>query len=263
MREDRKIIALGQAQCEISCLSRPASSDLAIFIHGHGCSKESFLSAFERPELRDFSLLAFDLPGFGASCRPADFSYSMEDLAAASEAVLNKFRKPRFHIVAHSMGCAVGLLLAGRIANQLISFINVSGCLTGDDCGLLTRKASTLPFEGFLQDSSYNRLMRAPRLNRLLRLEDSLPLALYQSARSLAGWADSGRLLDIFLGLRCNKAYVYGGDGRAPASLEGQDAVDLAAVADSGHFPMNENPDAFYPLLFRLLRRYSKGSRLP
>ncbi len=262
MREDRKTIAIDQAQCEISCISKPASSDLVIFIHGHGCSKESFLDAFERPELRDFSLLAFDLPGFGGSCRPDGFPYSMEAFAAVSEAVLNKFRKPRFHIVAHSMGGAVGLLLAARIANQLISFVNVAGCLTGDDCGLLTRKAASLPLEGFLQDSSYNRLLRAPRLNRLLRLEDSLPLAMYHSARSLAAWADSGALLDMFLNLRCRKAYIHGGDGRPPRSLAEQDAAELFAVPDSGHFPMNENPDAFYPLLFKLLRKYSRDARL-
>lgn len=262
MREERTTVAVGAASFDIACRTRSSSSDLAVFIHGLGCSKDSFRLAFERPELRDFSLLSFDLPGFGHSSKPEDFSYALEELALVSQAVLKKHRKPRFHVVAHSMGGAVGLLLAGGISNQLISFINIEGNLTRDDCGLLSRRASGLSFESFLQDPSFNRLHRSEKYNRHLALPQSLPLALYRSARSLCAWSDGGDLLRLFSGLRCRKAYVHGAESHAPAALAPLDGVEILAIPDSGHFPMNENPDAFYPLLGKLLRRYSRDSRL-
>lgn len=53
---------------------RAASDDLVIFIHGLGCSKETFENIWDCPALNGFSLLAYDMPGFGRSNRPKTFS---------------------------------------------------------------------------------------------------------------------------------------------------------------------------------------------
>ncbi|MDE1834638.1 MAG: hypothetical protein KGH64_04835 [Candidatus Micrarchaeota archaeon] len=64
-------------ELEISTKHRKAGKDYIVFIHGWGCSKESFDNAFSSPELKGFSLLSFDLLGCGSSTRPKDFSYAM------------------------------------------------------------------------------------------------------------------------------------------------------------------------------------------
>lgn len=56
-------------QYEISTRYRQGSEDLLIFMHGLGCSKNNFMQGWRHRALEEFSLLAFDFIGFGASCR--------------------------------------------------------------------------------------------------------------------------------------------------------------------------------------------------
>ena len=49
---------------DISARLRGSSDELILFIHGLGCSKESFDAAFDSPDFADFQLLAVDLVGF-------------------------------------------------------------------------------------------------------------------------------------------------------------------------------------------------------
>jgi pimeloyl-ACP methyl ester carboxylesterase len=119
MTESKINITVTGISCRIAIRYRSASPNLIYFLHGLGCSKDSFENVWKQPDFKDFSLLAMDLAGFGHSDRPIDFSYSMEDHAKVCETVLRTFSEPRVHIVAHSMGGAVGLLLADDILNRL------------------------------------------------------------------------------------------------------------------------------------------------
>jgi pimeloyl-ACP methyl ester carboxylesterase len=56
-----------------------------VFLHGLGGNGEAILGAVaDEPALGGHRSLLIDLPGHGASDRPADFSYSLDDHAAAS-----------------------------------------------------------------------------------------------------------------------------------------------------------------------------------
>jgi len=126
--------------------------EAVLFIHGLGCTKESFDTAWDYGLEEQVALVAVDLPGFGESSRPADFSYALEDHAAVVAEVLAALPAERLHVVAHSMGGAVALLLLrSRQAERIVSFINVEGNLIGEDCGLLSRPAAELGFERFEQ----------------------------------------------------------------------------------------------------------------
>ena len=84
--------------------------DLILFVHGLGCAKESFKSAWESTALEGFSLLAPDLPGHGET--PTEpWGCRMEDYAAFLKSVVIARRWERLHVVAHSMGGAAALLL--------------------------------------------------------------------------------------------------------------------------------------------------------
>ena len=80
---------LGPHQRKVAVWLRDAGDDLMIFVHGLGCSKLSWRSAWMRPELRDMSLLAIDLPGFGHSPCPEDFGCELEEHAEVLAGVVD------------------------------------------------------------------------------------------------------------------------------------------------------------------------------
>src|SRR5690348_16817461 len=58
----------------LSIKLRPAT-ELIVFLHGWGGSKDGFDDAFSSNKLQGYGICAMDLLGFGKSEKPADFSY--------------------------------------------------------------------------------------------------------------------------------------------------------------------------------------------
>ncbi|MBW2606528.1 MAG: alpha/beta hydrolase [Deltaproteobacteria bacterium] len=151
--ENRSIsIILNGITCEIASLLRECGEELIFLLHGLGCSKESFRDIWIRDEFKNYSILAIDLPGFGESSKPDDFSYKMDDHALVCAEVLKEFSSKQLHIVAHSMGGAIGLLLPPAVLNRTLSFANLEGNLIREDCGILSRKTIDHPFHEFEKD---------------------------------------------------------------------------------------------------------------
>ena len=201
-------VNLNGKEYNISLCYRSSSDDLIVFLHGLGCSKDSFQDVWNNKKFQGFSLLTFDLPGFGLSEKPDDFGFSMEEHAEVSHALLKHFPETRYHIVAHSMGGAVGILLAEYLRNSLFSFVNVEGNLTGDDCGRISRRTIGVSYEMFqkkmfpLFQKNFQGSSALP-----LSLDKASPLAFYRSSESLVAWSDSGKLLKKFQDLECEKVY--------------------------------------------------------
>jgi pimeloyl-ACP methyl ester carboxylesterase len=236
------------------------SSDWIMFIHGLGCTKESFDNLWEFTNLfKGFSLLAFDLLGFGNSSRPDDFSYTMEDQAGVCRTLLDKFKPDKIHIVAHSMGGAVGVLLAEKIGERVASFINVEGNLISEDCGPLSRKSISVSFEefnarGFDELKSLVRMSRDESSKRwLVWCEKSDSLAYYKTSRSLIEWSESGNLLKIFEKLKVKKAYLYGAKNSEMKIIDGLHTIRKIPISYSGHFCMIDNPKEFYSTIAEVL----------
>lgn len=240
---------------EISAVYRGGASDLIVFLHGLGCSKESFKGAWDAEELNGISLLALDLFGFGDSDRPSGFSYSMEDQADVCRRVIDYFTEKRIHLVAHSMGGAIGLLLADLIPERLSSYISVEGNLIGEDCSILSRGVANISFKEF-EEEYFSALKEGLREQPMpgLDLDRAHPEAFYKSATSLVKWSDSGRLMKLFKRLECNKSYFYGEHNSGMVVLEKLEQFQTISVEESGHFPMNENPGDFYLKLKRFLQ---------
>ncbi len=128
-------------QVNLSTKFRNSNNELIFLIHGLGSSKESFEHIWDCSLFQDYSILTLDLVGFGNSSKPNDFSYTMEEQAEICKLLLDEFEHPKIHIVAHSMGGAVGLLLVESLKDRLISFINIEGNLVGEDCRLVSKRA--------------------------------------------------------------------------------------------------------------------------
>lgn len=239
---------------EIVAGARDAGEDLLFFVHGLGCSKDSFHHFWNRSDFDDYSVLAPDLVGFGDSAKSESFSYTMEAQARICAEILTKFSDKNLHIIAHSMGGAVALLLPDEILNGAKTFVNVEGNLIGADCGIASRKIISVSPAVFESDilpelrDKFNSLGEG-----YAAMDSASAYALYQSAESLVAWSDSNKLLEVFLALPCRKAYFYGEENAEHLTVASVGDVPKVKIKQSGHFPMNDNPEDFYDELYKFV----------
>jgi pimeloyl-ACP methyl ester carboxylesterase len=248
------------ADFTIASRLRDTGGDLIFFIHGLGCAKEHFDEAWGAGELEKFALLAIDLPGFGDSSKPENFSYGLSDHAKICGKILALFPGRGLHIVGHSMGGAIGVLAAESVRTRLKSFVNVEGNLIGHD-STVSRSSALLTLHEF-RTRELPRMLLSTSMSpepgmrlwsRCIRKAD--PRGFYLSSLSLTEWSDRGVLLKKFAGLECRKIYVYGERDRFLKVLARLDGIPTAEISGSGHFPMNDNPGEFYSLLADFVKK--------
>lgn len=237
---------------------RSRRGDLLLCLHGLGCAKESFESAFTAAPLADLPICAFDFPGHGGSAA-ARTEHTIEAYADLTVRVVRALAPRRLFLVAHSMGGAVGVLAAPRLLPALAGFVNIEGNLVGRDCGLVSRGAAGWPLAEFVarEFPRFRAALQASRQPALrawagwYRRAD--PVALHQAARSLVGWSDREVLLPRFTSLDCPAGYLYGA-GSDPPGL-GLAGMPVVEIPGSGHFPMVDNPEALWRAVAELLPR--------
>ncbi|MBT8226818.1 MAG: alpha/beta hydrolase [Dactylosporangium sp.] len=228
---------------------RSGDGALVVLLHGLGCGRASFDSAFHSPRLRGLALCAIDLPGHGSSTSLGGDS-TIDRYAQVVAAIIDRLAPPRIHLVCHSLGGAVGLLVAaGR--TDLASFVSIEGNLVPDDCDLASRHTAGQSRDAFVGTgfaSFVEDLRRSPRVDHrawaawYARCD---PAAVHAAARSLVDWSDGGTLCEMFLALP-TRSYVHGSASDiahlAPV-LAGQ---EVRSIPGSGHFPMVDNPAALW-----------------
>lgn len=226
---------------------REQGDELLLFLHGLGCSRGSFKDIWSRDEFKDYSIMTLDFIGFGDSSKSDTFSYEMEDQASICAEVLSNIDSQKIHIIAHSMGGAIGLLLPPDLLDSALTFSNLEGNLSPEDCGIVSRKTVTVSYDEFVKDvmPEFKNLSESLGKGRFF-LDSSLPTAFYKSAESLVRWSDSGKLLSRFKNLSCRKAYFYGEDNTETTGLHRLDNIEKIMIPRGGHFMMNDNPDECY-----------------
>lgn len=231
---------------------RDTGPDLVLFVHGLGCSKESWRQAWSAAPLYGHALLAIDLPGFGASPRPAGFSYDLADQAELLASIINLHASRRVRLVAHSMGAAIASLLPEPVARRVDNLVIVEGRLVSSSCGIAAIAAGVdarrFETEVFPQ---FRRRVAADR-RAAFDLDRADPEAFYRSSRSLIEWTAGDGLVPRLAAFNCPTAFVYGSDNRHLGELQLLDPGVLHEIGDAGHFVMNERPEEFYALLARL-----------
>ncbi|OGK21742.1 hypothetical protein A3C23_00215 [Candidatus Roizmanbacteria bacterium RIFCSPHIGHO2_02_FULL_37_13b] len=254
-----QIIYLGDKKYRLSTKYRHTSMDLIFLIHGLGCIKESFDDIWNYDYFSKYSILVPDLMGFGSSSKPLDFSYTLINQANVLKKLLDKYEIEQIHIVAHSMGGAIGIMLTDFIINKLRTFINVEGNLIMEDCGLISKKTTSVSFEIF-ESKTFQELrdtfIRSPNVGSRLWAtwsQKASPIAFYKSAQSLVNGRESGTLLKKFLAMKTNKYYFYGSENKKMAILDKIPKVSTVEIRNSGHFVMNDNPEEFYRKLSEVI----------
>jgi pimeloyl-ACP methyl ester carboxylesterase len=189
-----------------------------------------------------------DMAGFGDSCEPEDYSYSMEDQAAICDALIAKHSRPNLHVVAHSMGVAVALLFAAHTYEKVRSFANIEGNLIGEDCDMLSRRIAERSYDEY-ESRMFDKQKTRFRSDILLRFDTTTPRAVYNSSVSLVQWSDSGELLRRYNELPCRKMYFWGERNADMPVLDKLRAEEKCMISGSGHAMMIENPEEFYAKL--------------
>lgn len=250
----------------ISADYKKGGKALLLLLHGLGCTKESFKDIWNRKEFDDYSILAIDILGFGDSAKPQDFSYLLEDQATLIKSLLDLLvSHDNILVVGHSMGGSIGLLLTEMLGNKVEAFINLEGNLVSEDCGLLSRKTTSVSlneFKNHVFDELREKFKTSPHKASQIWAawsEKADPLAFYRSAASLVQWSDSGILLEKFLKLPAKKYYLSGDREkqtlRKGKMFERLKHIPLIEIPNSGHFMMNDNPEDFYRILGETIKR--------
>jgi pimeloyl-ACP methyl ester carboxylesterase len=228
---------------EISYFLRRGSERSILFLHGLGCSKESFEAAFEPGTFPDdVTLIVPDLAGHGESSRPHEFAYSLESHAAVITRLLVEEDVRRPYVVGHSMGGAIGLLCAEK-RNDVAGFFCLEGNLIAQDC-TVARRVAGVP-EGVFVDRMFPLAPMRFRCRGLPTDPPASAIAFYRSAVSLVGWSESGLLLQKLLRLEGRKTYIHG-DKSSLEVLNRLRGVDVVSIRHVGHFMMLESPAETY-----------------
>ncbi len=243
---------IARQRIHFRCKFDPDAREAMLFIHGLACSLESFrhVSGFDYFPGR--SLLLIDLAGFGLSSKTEDFTYTMEDHAGLIEELLSLLPSWEWHIAAHSMGGAIALFFSAETYSRVRTFANIEGNLIAEDCGALSRGIAALPLNEY-RTGLFPAQLAEYRGHQQLRFEETNPLVVHRSARSLVHWSDSGELLSKFKTLECRKGYFFGEENQSMPVIGKLDGAKKYMIHNSGHAMTTENPAEFYARLARFI----------
>ncbi len=229
-----------------------------VFIHGFGSSKEFFRFAFDDPSLKEYPLVSLDLIGFGKSTKHENFSYEMSNQAAIMLQVLNQLEIDSFHLCGHSMGGLVAMEMINQSPPQVLSFINLEGNLTLDDC-FVTGKILDYTYDEFLDSGrgEFEQLL-IDYPSYLQEFQKSSSTALHKSADDTVRLSRNPQLLEDYISLPIKKCYIYGENnkGKYPAEqILFNRGVTIFYIAESDHEMAEQNPRHLYSVIQSFLKR--------
>ena len=232
-----------------------ASGPTVLFLHGLGSSSDDFAGAAEHPEMKTYRIEAIDLPGHRSSRwrRKSGADSVLACVELLSEYVAGHVNG-ELAIVGHSLGGAIGVLLAERLGDRCRGLIDIEGNLIDADCAALTRPTAARPdwerhelFQMIDEHLTGNPVGGTREyLDRYRRnVTDHHEWVAY--TRALEVHSAHGFLLERLLALECRRSYIYGADD-PPEVVEqlATHGVPATPIKGSGHWPMYANPDDLF-----------------
>jgi pimeloyl-ACP methyl ester carboxylesterase len=234
---------------EISAIHRSGRLAPLVFLHGFGSTKEDYADIVRHSVFDGHPFMAYDAPGCGQS-QCADLAkISIPFLVQVAISLLEQFRIERFHLIGHSMGGLTALMLAQEFPERIISFINIEGNISPEDC-FLSRQVIEYPHTdpNIFFDQFIERTRHAPAYASALYAA-SLPHKVRAGAvsgifRSMVELSDHGDLMEKFLNLPHPKMFMYGEQNAYLSYLQQikKHGIRLSQIPNCGHFPMYSNP---------------------
>ena len=276
--ETRRVEANG---IDVELLEAGAGGRPLLLVHGFTGAKEDFADHADRLAADGWHVVAPDLRGHGGSGHPeGEDAYSLRTFAADLVALVETLGWPRFTLLGHSMGGMVAQVVAIDHADRLDALVLMDTSHAAPDdidpdevelgkqvvreggMALLvevqrgregslstpadTRVRATRP--GYVEFDEGKKLASSPDMWLAMISE------LLDQADRLAALAE----LDL-------PTLVIVGDQDGPFLAHARRMADrmpraeLAVIADAGHSPQFENPDAWLPVLTGFLDRVASG----
>ena len=219
-----------------------------VFIHGLGGNGEAILGAVaDDPALGGHRSLLIDLPGHGASDRPPDFSYSLEDHAAAVAVVCAAAGAHGVDLVGHSLGADIAIVVAyrnpGLVNHLVISEANLDPLPAASDGR--ASQAIRLQSEAEFVTSGFDHLM-ADNPDWATTLMACSPLAVHRSAVGLTS-GTTPTMRAMFESMTMPRMFVHGDRGEPLLDADGlrRAGIRVVTIPNAGHMMMFDNPPEF------------------
>jgi pimeloyl-ACP methyl ester carboxylesterase len=104
------------------------SDEVLLCLHGFPTSSHDYHKIWDRLAER-FSVLAFDMPGYGFSAKPTNFDYTTFNQVDVLQALLDCLKVRRVHILAHDYGNTITQELLARSEENRLSFSIETICM--------------------------------------------------------------------------------------------------------------------------------------
>ncbi|MBI2780575.1 MAG: alpha/beta hydrolase [Chloroflexi bacterium] len=235
----------------------PGRSPARVFVHGLGSSGTwVYGDVALDPRLGGHRSLVVDLPGYGHSDRPVDWSYSLEDHAGVIAAICAARGLAGIDLVGHSLGGDISIIVTARnpglVGRLVISEANLDP-LPASPHGDRESQRIVAQGEGAFVAHGYAALQgAAPRWAPTLRLAS--PTAIFRSARSLlAGTTPTTR--ELFYAAPMPRTFLHGDRGEPLLDVEGllASGVRVGTIPNAGHMVMEDAPEAYADALAKAL----------
>ena len=262
-----QIVRLHNDRFRVAVLDIPGPDPDAlpdVYIHGLGASAIStFPDIALHPIIRAPRAIMIDLPGFGFSHGPDEWTYAIEDQAALVIDVLDTLRVPRFNLIAHSMGGSISIALTHRWPHRVARLVVAEPNLDPGH-GTLSAIIARSTEHDFVE-RGYTKLVRATERQAmrdegnasyfLPTLLQASPIAMHRGATSLlAQRAPTFR--QQFASAPMPRTYIAGDRSNRviPESLTST-GVAFRLMMDAGHVMMDDDPFTYIQLLAEALER--------
>ncbi len=249
LSRERLAITVEGVELSLSLMRRDGEGVPILFLHGFGSTKEGYADVARHPRFAGRPVIAYDAPGCGETICADLTRISIPFLVETALSVLRQYGVDRFHLIGHSMGGLVALMLAHRHSDRVLSFVDIEGNVAPEDC-FLSRQIVTHAdgddaafFDRFIERAWHGKNPANALYAASLR-HNVHPGAVRAIFTSMIDLSDNGDLMSKFLSLPLPRLFMYGETNASLsylALLQNQ-GVQLAEIPASGHWPMYSNP---------------------
>lgn len=217
-----------------------------VLVHGLGANASADFEPVAEALAEGFHVIALDLPGFGGSPAAGHSLHPVDDAALIARWMREHLRRPA-HLLGHSMGGAIAILVAGAHPELVERLVLV------DVAGVLHREAFVSSQLGEAGGGGFESLLGAVR-----RFEPD-PGALASVGAIVGGPPEQVAALSLIAtdvgpalsSIRAPTLVVWGRRDRVAPLRTGRLLDDrigharLVVLDDAGHVPMADAPEAF------------------